>query len=114
MKKALIITIAALLMAAPLAQAQTRMDHNNQTRTEHRKPQAHHQTKKFSYQKVKAKQHWSRGQRMNDWKRHSSVSDYKHRGLRKPGNGQRWVKVDNQYLLISITSGLIAGIVAAR
>jgi len=35
-------------------------------------------------------------------------------GLRKPGSDQRWIRVDNQYLLIGITSGLIAGIVTAR
>lgn len=121
MKKALIISIAALLMAAPLAQAQaqTRSDHRKpqiqiQTQSDHRKPQSHSQIKKSAPQKVVSKKHWSKGQRMNDWKKHSAVSDYKRHGLRKPGNGQRWVQVDNQYVLISIASGLIAGIVAGR
>jgi len=130
MKKALILSIAALLMAAPMAQAQTdhkkRQTHSQseldykkpqakaQPLANHKKPQTHSQMKKSASQKVMAKKHWSKGQRMNDWKKHSAVSDYKRHGLRKPGNGQRWVKVDNQYVLIGIMSGLIAGIAAAQ
>lgn len=108
MKKAFIVSIAALLMAAPLAQAQA------QTQSDHRKPQIQVQIKKSAPQKVVSKKQWSKGQRMNDWKKHSAVSDYKRHGLRKPGNGQRWVQVDNQYVLISIASGLIAEIVGGR
>ena len=119
MKKAIIVSITALLMAAPLAQAQaqSRTDHRKpqvqvQFKSDHRKPQS--QIKKSAPQKVVIKKHWTKGQRMNDWKKHSAVSDYKRHGLRKPGNSQRWVQVDNQFVLINIVSGLIAGIVAGR
>ncbi|MEP3437896.1 MAG: RcnB family protein [Hoeflea sp.] len=119
MKKAFITSIAALLMAVPLAQAQTikgqkKPQVHSQTQVDYKKPKAHSQITKSAPHKVVTKKHWSKGQRMNDWKRHSAVSDYKRHGLRKPGHGQRWVKVDNQYVLISIVSGLIAGIAAAH
>ncbi|RZJ82923.1 MAG: hypothetical protein EON88_29585 [Brevundimonas sp.] len=42
------------------------------------------------------------------------VSDYKRYGLRAPGRNQRWVKVDNTYILVGITSGVIASIIAGR
>ncbi len=51
---------------------------------------------------------------MNDWRRHSHVRDYHRHGLRRPGRGQAWVRVDNNYLLLSMATGLIASITAAR
>ena len=119
MKKVFILSIAAVLMAAPTAQAQSKGDHtkrqtHSRIEVDFKKPKAHSQNKKAAPPKVVAKKHWSKGQRMNDWKRQSAVSDYKRHGLRKPGRDQRWVKVDNQYVLISVVSGLIAGIVAAQ
>lgn len=118
MKKALIISIAAVLMAAPVAQAQSKKDHtkrqtHSQSHADYKK-QAHTQLKKTVQHRAAAKKHWAKGQRMNDWNKHSPVRDYKRHGLRKPGHGQSWVKVDNQYVLISVVSGLIAGIVAAQ
>ncbi|MCL6710067.1 RcnB family protein [Pseudomonas sp. R2.Fl] len=107
MKKAVLIAIAALMMAAPMAQAQT-WHHDD------RRPAQHHVFKKNTYKKVVVKKHWKRGERMSDWRRHNEIRDYKRYGLRKPGHNQRWVKVDNDYVLISIASGLIAGIIAAQ
>ncbi len=58
--------------------------------------------------------HWSRGKRVPDWNRRHEVRDYHRYGLRRPGHGQRWIKVDNDYLLIGVTSGVIASIIAGR
>ncbi|MGF0539356.1 RcnB family protein [Agrobacterium sp. ES01] len=106
MKKALLISIAAMLMAAPMAQAQTHGDH--------KQPQQQYLINKHPAKKVVVKKHWQKGQHMSNWNKHSKVTDYKRHGLRKPGPDQRWVKVDNDYVLISIASGVIAGIVAAH
>lgn len=118
MKKALIISIAALLMATPLAQAQSGADYSKrQTHSQFEMNQSQPKArshKKAAQRKAPVRKHWSKGQRMNDWKRHSEVKDYRRHGLRKPGRGQSWVKVDNQYVLISVISGLIAGIAAAQ
>ena len=51
---------------------------------------------------------------MNEWRRHQQVRDYHRHGLRAPGRGQTWVKVDNNYLLLSMATGLIASVAAAR
>jgi Ni/Co efflux regulator RcnB len=57
-------------------------------------------------------QKWRHGQKYANWKRHRPV-DYRRYGLRRPGHGQEWIRVGNDYLLVSILSGLIAGAVAA-
>lgn len=57
--------------------------------------------------------HWKRGERYSDWRRHERV-DWRRNHLRRPGPGQEWVRVGNDYMLVSILSGIIAGIVAAH
>ena len=54
-----------------------------------------------------------RGGRVPAQYRGRGVDDWQRQGLRRPGNGQRWVRVDNDYLLVAAASGLIASIVAA-
>ena len=63
--------------------------------------------------KVVKRNQWKRGQRYSDWRRHQRV-DWQRHHLRRPGNGQQWVRVGNDYLLVSVLSGVIAGIVAAN
>ncbi len=57
---------------------------------------------------------WKRGQRYSDWRRHPPVRDYHRHGLKRPAPGQQWIKVDNDYLLVGLATGLIAGVIAAR
>jgi Ni/Co efflux regulator RcnB len=40
--------------------------------------------------------------------------DYRRYRLAEPRRDQRWVRVDNQFLLINAVSGLIVGLAAAR
>lgn len=71
----------------------------------------YHTAKKPNY----AKRHdWKRGQRYSDWRRHAPVRDYKRHGLKRPAPGQQWIKVDNDYLLVGLATGLIAGVIASR
>ncbi len=58
--------------------------------------------------------HWVRGNRVSNWNHRQVVRDYHGHGLRRPGHNQRWIKVDNDYLLIGITTGIIAGAIAAH
>jgi Ni/Co efflux regulator RcnB len=62
---------------------------------------------------VKRTHRWQRGERYRDWRRHERV-DWRRHHLRRPGHGQEWVRVGNDYMLVSILSGVIAGIVAAH
>ena len=58
--------------------------------------------------------HWSRGDRVPEQYRQNryTVSDWRQRNLRAPPRGYRWVSNDNdQYLLMSLTSWIIADIV---
>lgn len=57
---------------------------------------------------------WKRGHRYSDWRRHREVRDWHRHGLRRPGHGQQWIRVGNDYLLVGIASGIIAGMIAAR
>ncbi|MBV2143627.1 RcnB family protein [Falsochrobactrum sp. TDYN1] len=115
-KKVVLAAIAISFIGAPLAQAR---DHNpprkpGHHRVEPARPAPGKEFKRHDRRNQIQKKRWSKGQRYSNWRRHQEVRDYRRHGLRKPGRGQHWVKVDNQYLLITAASGLIAGILAAR
>ena len=55
-----------------------------------------------------------KGERLAQGHRGTQVNEYKRHGLRKPGRGQEWRKVDQRYLLIAAATGIIADIVSAR
>lgn len=115
-KKVVMAAIALSFIGAPLAQAQ---NHHQPRKPGHHRvePSRPGPSKNFhrnDRRKQVQKKRWSKGQRYSDWRRHQEIRDYKRHGLRKPGRGQHWVKVDNQYLLIAGATGLIAGILAAR
>jgi Ni/Co efflux regulator RcnB len=37
------------------------------------------------------------------------VRDHHRYGLKRPGRGQQWVRVDNDFRLVGLASGIIAG-----
>lgn len=117
MKRIVLSVIALSMLAVPAAQAQTRGVYENQMERQYEQPR--HQKPGFSnghtVRKPHARPHrYERGQRYGNWKRHEQVRDWKRHGLRRPGHGQQWVRVGNDYLLISIASGIIAGLIAGR
>lgn len=69
-----------------------------------------HVTKKV----IVRKDRWARGHALPRQYRHSYVRDYHRHHLRAPGPGQRWVRVDNQFILINSISGVIAALATAR
>ncbi|MBD8689317.1 MULTISPECIES: RcnB family protein [unclassified Rhizobium] len=100
MKKLFSILIAATILAAPVAQAQSRHDDRPGHRVE----------RTVTTKKVIIKKHrWDRGQRLSAAERRQMIDrrDYRRYSLREPGRGQRWVRVNNQYLLINTSNGLI-------
>ncbi|MBS7535280.1 RcnB family protein [Ancylobacter sonchi] len=54
---------------------------------------------------------WSRGRQLPPNYRHNVVRDYGRYRLAPPPRGYNWVRVNNEYLLIGITSGIISSIV---
>ncbi|WP_139975580.1 RcnB family protein [Ochrobactrum sp. CGA5] len=59
-------------------------------------------------------QSWKRGSRLPANYRGYVVNNYASYELRKPPRGYQWVKVNNDYMLIGITTGIISSIVAGR
>lgn len=108
-KRLVLSTAAVAMLAVPVAQAQGRQQ---DTRQGHHYSQQKHQP---SFKKQAPKRHsWKRGERVSDWRSRQAVRDYKRHGLRAPSRGQQWVKVDNDYLLVSLATGVILGITASR
>lgn len=59
------------------------------------------------------KKRWTRGHRVDGWKRYRTV-DYRRYHLNRPARGYQWIRVDNDFLLVSIAGGLIASVIAGR
>lgn len=62
------------------------------------------------------KYRWTKGHRVSadERRRFSDVRDYRQYRLSAPPRGYRWVKADNDFLLVGITSGIISSIIAGR
>lgn len=118
MKRLVLSAVALSMLALPVAQAQSAPMQNmkverQQTNEWNKRPGGPDRFHAKPSQK-KHVQHWKKGQRVPDWKRKQAVRDYHRHGLRKPGFGRQWVRVGNEYLLISLFSGIIAGLIAAQ
>jgi len=99
--------------AAPLAQPSAPL--SNYTQVDWQKPDRHVDKRVIVKKKVVVKRsHWRNGQRYSNWKRHQPVRDWHRYGLRRPGPGQEWIRVGNDYVLVSILSGIIFGAIAAQ
>ena len=117
MKRLVLSAVALSMLALPISQAQAGPRHEP---PRYERQDSHWDKKRsfdkhHKYQKKKVvKKHWARGNRVPAWQRNSVVRDYNRYGLRRPAYGQQWVKVDNDFLLVSIASGIVAGIIAAQ
>ena len=108
MKRLVLATFALSLLAAPAAFAKPQDYH-------HKRPQQTHVVKKkVVTKKVVTRRDWKRGHRLPHGQRYTTVRDYGRYHLRKPPRGQHWVRVDNQYLLVGITTGIISALVNAQ
>jgi len=56
---------------------------------------------------------WHKGERIgrNDWNRYERL-DYRREHLRRPPRGYEWRRVDNDYVLAAVATGLIASVIA--
>lgn len=106
MRKFFAILLSATVLAAPLA-AQAQDWRHGPDR--HRGPIVE---KKVVVKKTR----WVRGHRMTPAERRhmAEIRDYRRYRLSAPPRGYRWVKVDNDFLLIGIATGVISSIIAAR
>jgi Ni/Co efflux regulator RcnB len=56
--------------------------------------------------------HYKRGERLASDHRGDRVPDYRKHGLKAPPRGHEWRRVDNQYVLIAVASGVISSVIA--
>ncbi|MCA0049399.1 RcnB family protein [Mesorhizobium sp. B283B1A] len=93
---------------------------SNYTKVDWQKP-THRDVRKRVIQKrvfqkkvIVKRNNWRNGQRYSGWRQHQPVRDYGRYGLRRPGPGQEWIRVGNDYVLVGILSGVIFGALAAH
>lgn len=121
MKRIILSTLAFSMLAATSLTGQAApvnapvAPRSDYTQVDWKKP-THRDAKRHVIKKkvVIKRSHWRNGQRYSSWKRHQPVRDYHRYGLRRPGPGQEWIRVGNDYVLVSIVSGIIFGAIAAR
>ncbi|RDJ27168.1 hypothetical protein DWF00_09220 [Bosea caraganae] len=107
-----IAALAVSLLVAPAAAfaQQYRPSHHGPVHAQNHHVQKHVVVKKV----VVVKQpRWATGRALPSTYRRHVVGDYHRYHLRTPGRGQRWVKVDNQFILINSVTGVIAALIAA-
>ena len=104
MKRFLIAATALTLLASPMSAFAQNWNHG---RDDHRGGPAmmmhgpsHH--------------NWRKGERFDrgQWGRYERV-DYRRYHLRRPPRGYEWRRVDNNYVLAAVATGLIASVIAA-
>ncbi len=109
--------ILASAIAGAVLLATTAPSFAQSYRTPYHGPARHgpvHVEKHVTKKVIVRKDRWARGHALPRQYRHSYVRDYHRHHLRAPGPGQRWVRVDNQFILINSISGVIAALAAAR
>lgn len=58
---------------------------------------------------------WHKGARIapNDWNRGDHISNWSHYHLSRPPRGYEWRRVDGNYVLAAVATGVIASVVVA-
>ena len=104
------LTGQAAPMNAPVA------PQSNYTKVDWQKPGHHNDVRKRVFKKkvVVKRNHWRNGQKYSGWRQHQPIRDYGRYGLHRPGRGQEWIRVGNDYVLVSVLSGIIFGAIAAH
>jgi Ni/Co efflux regulator RcnB len=62
------------------------------------------------------KHRWARGERLPTtyYRDRGYYVDYRRHHLRAPPRGYQWVRVDNDYVMVALATGLIASIIIAN
>jgi Ni/Co efflux regulator RcnB len=108
MKKIFAALLSASFLLSPMVVSQASAD-------DHRRPPVVVQ-KKVVIHKTVVRPHWKKGYRVNasERRRFSNLNDYRRYRLAPPPRGYRWVRADNDFLLIGITNGVISNVIVGR
>lgn len=114
MKRVLIALVASSFLTTPMAFAQPAKPFEvAQMKERHVEKNVYkHGNKKIVEKRVVVKKRWARGYRLSpaERRRIAAVNDYRRYKLRAPPRGQQWVRVDNDFLLISVATGVIVSL----
>ncbi|WEX86850.1 RcnB family protein [Sinorhizobium garamanticum] len=126
MKRLIIALVASSFLASPMALAQPSGSfevaqahdrYRSKSVDRHVDKRVDRHVEKTVEKRVIIKKHrWARGHRLSAAERRhmAYVRDYRRYKLRTPPRGQQWVRVDNDFLLISLATGVIVGLAAAH
>jgi Ni/Co efflux regulator RcnB len=118
MKRLMTASLAVLMLAgAGAASAQDyRRDGHYDSRDRAYDKGRHDQAKYERKQDRREYRRWAKGQRLDARYRGNGyyVSDWRRHGLRTPPRGYRWQRVDDQYVLAAVATGLIASVILAN
>lgn len=119
MKRLLIAFVARSFLATPMAFAQSAGASFELAQAHERyrhRPVDRHVDRTYEKRVIIKKYRWARGHRMSAAERRhmAYVNDYRRYRLRPPSRGQQWVRVDNDFLLISLATGVIVGLASAH
>lgn len=107
MKKIFAALLSASFLLSPIVASEA-------SAADHRRPVIVHED---VHKKVVVKKYrWTKGHRVSaaERRRMSDVRDYRRYRLSAPPRGYHWVKVDNDFLLVGVASGIISSIIAGR
>ncbi|QIB34411.1 RcnB family protein [Ancylobacter pratisalsi] len=90
----------------PHAQAKP---HHSENRSQRAKGKPH-----YSEHRPEHRSQWSKGHRLPPGYRQNVVRDYRRHHLAPPPRGYKWVRVNNEYLMIGMVTGLISSIAQGR
>ena len=112
MKPIVIALTAFSFLAAPAAMAQPHPPvHGKLVHGQMHKAGPKHDAHRYNN---RVHHSWKKGNRLPPNYRGHVVNNYSHYKLRQPPRGYHWVKVNNDYMLISIATGIISSIIAGR
>lgn len=113
MKTLLIAATTLTLLATPMVAMAQPDHHDNRPNTMMMKAGDHHGGPAMMM-KGPAQHAWHKGDRIGraDWNRYQKV-DYRHYHLRTPPRGYEWRRVDNNFVLAAVATGVVASIIAA-
>jgi Ni/Co efflux regulator RcnB len=120
MKRILSAALALSLLGGSAALAQPYDQRHDNHRYEQQRYDNHryeqqrsdHRTDRQDRREVRR---WARGERLPaNYRVRTYYVDYRSHHLRRPPHGYQWVRVNNDYMLVALTSGLISQIIAGR
>lgn len=117
MKKMILSAIAATLIAGPLAASAAEaapQQRDRRTTVVRQQPNGRTVVTQRTVSRQPQFRNWRKGQRFDQrYARNYRQIDYRqYRGLRAPPRGYRYVRSGNDAVLVGVTSGIIAAVIA--